>query len=217
MRLKVNLNRIMSPDKPKFTILIATGNKGKFNEIAEELSDLPVKCISLKDLPAVPECEETGNTFMENAVQKARYYSQRFKLYTLADDSGLEVDALGGRPGVYSARYAGEPCDDKANNEKLIKELAGVSSEKRTARFKCAMVLVDPDGKILADGEGVIEGIIIDAARGENGFGYDPHFFVPELGKTTAEISREEKNKISHRGKATRKLKSQIANILSQI
>ncbi len=217
MRLKVNLNRIMSSDKPKITILIATGNKGKFNEIAAELSDLPLKCISLKDLPAVPECEETGNTFMENAVQKARYYSQRFKLYTLADDSGLEVDALGGRPGVYSARYAGEPCDDKTNNEKLIKELTGVPSEKRTARFKCAMVLVDPDGKILADGEGVIEGIIIDVARGENGFGYDPHFFVPELGKTTAEISREEKNKISHRGKATRKLKYQIANILSQI
>jgi len=207
----------MSPNKPKFTLLIATGNEGKFKEISKELSDLPVRCISLKDLPSVPGCEETGDTFRENAVQKAQYYAKKFKLYTLADDSGLEVDALGGRPGVYSARYAGQPCDDKANNEKLVRELANVPAEKRTARFKCAMVLVDPEGKILADSEGVIEGIIIDTPRGENGFGYDPHFFVPELGKTTAEIPREEKNKISHRGKATRNLKSQISNLISQI
>ncbi len=202
--------------KDTFILLIATSNQGKFQEIAHELRDLPIKCLSLKDFPPVPECEETGNTFYENALQKARYYAQQFNVYALADDSGLEVDALGGKPGVYSARYAGEPCNDNANNAKLIKELADVPQEKRTARFKCAMALVDNKGNVLASSEGIIEGFIIDTAKGTNGFGYDPHFFVPELGKTTAEISREEKNKISHRGKATRAIKSQIAKLLSK-
>ncbi len=200
--------------KSDFTLLIATGNQNKFKEIARELSDLPIKCLSLRDFPAIPECPETGKTFYENALQKARYYAKKFNIYALADDSGLEVDILGGRPGVYSARYAGEPCDDKANNEKLVKELAGIPYDKRTARFRCSMVLVDDKGEILAKGEGVIEGVIIDNPRGENGFGYDPHFLVPELGKTTAEISRDEKNKISHRGKATRAIKSEIAKLI---
>ncbi len=159
---------------------------------------------SLKDFPVIPECEETGKSFEENAIQKARYYAACFKILTLADDSGLEVDALAGNPGVFSARYAGTPCDDQANNAKLVKDLSGVPADKRTARFRCVMALVDPNGKLLGTTEGAIEGIIIDDPRGKNGFGYDPHFFVPGLNKTTAEIPREEKNKISHRGQATR-------------
>ncbi len=186
------------------TVLIATGNSGKFTEIATELSGLGMEYRSLKDFPPVPECEETGNTFEENAVQKAKYYSKHFKILTLADDSGLEVDALGGAPGVYSARYAVTPCNDHANNAKLVKDLAGVPAEKRTARFRCVMALVDPNGKLLGTTQGVIEGLIIDTPRGKNGFGYDPHFFVPSLNQTTAEITPEHKNQISHRGQATR-------------
>lgn len=201
------------PLKP--TILIATGNRGKFTEIAAELSGLGIDFLSLREFPAVPEPEETGETFQENAVQKARYYARHLHQLTLADDSGLEVDALGGRPGVYSARYAGTPCNDRANNEKLVHELAGVPQAERTARFRCAMALVDPEGNVRAASEGVIEGLIIDEPRGQNGFGYDPHFFVPELGKTTAELSREEKNAVSHRGKATRAMFRQLQALTS--
>jgi len=197
------------------TILIATGNKGKFAEISSELSGLGVKYLSLKDFPKVPECEETGQTFLENATQKARYYARHFNIHTLADDSGLEVDALAGAPGVYSARYAGIPCNDQANNDKLVRELAGIPREKRSARFRCAMSLVDPQGNLLGTAEGTIEGEIIDQPRGPHGFGYDPHFFVPSLGKTTAEISREEKNKISHRGQATRKMHDLMQSLFS--
>jgi len=197
------------------TILIATGNLGKFSEIAAELSGLGVRYLSLKDFPKVPEAEETGYTFEENATQKARYYARCFKVFALADDSGLEVDALNGAPGVYSARYAGTPCDDRANNEKLVRELVGIPAEKRTARFRFAMALVDPEGNLLGVTQGAIEGVIIDKSRGENGFGYDPHFFVPSLGKTTAEITREEKNKISHRGQATRKMHDLMLTIFS--
>jgi non-canonical purine NTP pyrophosphatase (RdgB/HAM1 family) len=190
--------------KTPLTVLIATGNSGKFKEIAAELSGLGIEYRSLKDFPAVPECEETGKSFEENAVQKATFYAGHYKILTLADDSGLEVDALHGDPGVFSARYAGTPCNDQANNEKVIKELSGVPAEKRTARFRCAMALVDPNGKLLGTTQGTIEGIIIDLPRGKNGFGYDPHFFVPSLKKTTAEIPQEHKNQISHRGQATR-------------
>jgi len=186
-------------------LLIATGNAGKFREIAAELAGVDdLKFISLKDLPPVEECEETGKNFEENAILKARYYAGHFHHLTLADDSGLEVDALGGAPGVYSARYAGEPCDDEANNAKLVRELTGVPAEKRSARFRCVMALADEKGNVLGTAQGTIEGVIIDNPRGQNGFGYDPHFLVPSIGKTTAEIPPADKNKISHRGQATR-------------
>jgi non-canonical purine NTP pyrophosphatase (RdgB/HAM1 family) len=199
--------------KSRLCVLIATGNSGKFTEIAAELSGLGMEYRSLKDFPVVPECEETGKSFEENAVQKARYYAECFKILTLADDSGLEVDALAGAPGVYSARYAGIPCNDQANNAKLVKELTGIPAEKRSARFRCVMALVDPNGKLLGTTQGTIEGIIVDEPRGKNGFGYDPHFFVPSLKKTTAEISREHKNKISHRGQATRAMHELLIKI----
>ena len=195
------------------TLLIATGNRGKFTEISAELSGLGVRYVSLKDFPPVPECEETGQTFRENAIEKARYYARQFKVLTLADDSGLEVDALNGAPGVYSARYAGTPSNDQANNEKLVRRLTGIPPEQRSARFRCVMALVDPQGNFLGATEGTIEGVIIDQPRGTHGFGYDPHFFVPRLGKTTAELPREEKNNISHRGQATRAM-HQLLNTL---
>jgi len=198
------------------TILLATGNRGKFDEIAAEFADMPIRLLSLKDLPPMPEAEESGQTFEENACAKARYYAQRSGLLALADDSGLEVDALGGAPGVISARYAGEPCDDAANNAKLVRELAGVPRERRAARFRCVMALVEPSGEVLATAEGTIEGSILDQPRGQNGFGYDPHFLVPDLGKTTAEVSRQEKNAISHRGKATRAMKQKIRDLLNR-
>jgi XTP/dITP diphosphohydrolase len=189
-------------------LLIATSNRGKFREISAVLSTVDeIECVSLKDFPPVSECEETGSTFEENAIQKAKYYAGHFHILTLADDSGLEVDVLDKRPGVYSARYAGEPCDDQANNAKLVQELAGVPAEKRNARFRCVMALVDANGNIIGTTEGTIEGVIIDQPQGKNGFGYDPHFLVPKLGKTTAELSPKEKNDISHRGQATRAMK----------
>ncbi len=198
----------------KRTLLIATGNRGKFTEIAHEFEDCPVNCLSLKDLPPVDECEETESDFEGNAKLKARYYANKFHFLTLADDSGLEVDALNGQPGVFSARFAGEPCDDQANNDKLIRELAGIPQHRRTARFRCVMAIADENGTIVETTQADIEGEIIDTPRGDNGFGYDPHFLVPDMGKTTAEISMAEKNKISHRGKAARKMRKKLQKFL---
>ena len=196
-------------------LLIATGNAGKAREIAAEMAPMPqIECVSLKDLPEVPECEETGETFEANAIQKAKYYADHFHCLTLADDSGLEVDALNGAPGIYSARYAGTPCDDQANNDKLVLELADVPSQTRTARFRCVMALVDGAGNFLGTTQGTIEGIIIDQPRGNNGFGYDPHFYLPDRGKTTAELNPEEKNKISHRGQATRAMHTLLESLI---
>jgi XTP/dITP diphosphohydrolase len=196
-------------------LLIATGNPGKAREIAAEMAPMrQIECVSLKDLPAVPECEETGETFEENAIQKAKYYAEHFHCLTLADDSGLEVDALDRQPGVYSARYAGEPCDDQANNDKLVRELASVPSQLRSARFRCVMALVDAAGSFLGTTQGTIEGIIIDQPRGKNGFGYDPHFYLPDRDKTTAELSPEEKNRISHRGQATRAMHTLLESLI---
>jgi len=200
---------------PEQTILIATSNPGKFREIVAELSSPGLKFISLRDLPHIAPCEEHGATFRDNADQKAQYYARATGCPTIADDSGLEVDVLGGEPGVRSARYAGQPTDDLANNRKLLKALADVPLEKRTARFRCAMTLASPDGEILARSEGVIDGLILDEPRGRGGFGYDPHFYVPRLDKTTAEISQAEKNKISHRGQAARAMKSTLQQIVT--
>jgi len=221
-------------------ILIATRNAGKIREIIAVLSDDDpvwknrVEWRSLDDVKIrIADPEESEPTFAGNAALKARYWSNHTGLWTLADDSGLEVDALGGAPGVLSARYSlipspsrregqgeGEtrepgspPVDradrrtiDAANNSKLVAALAGVPLERRTARFRCALAVADRD-RIVATAEGAVEGLIIDHPRGAGGFGYDPHFLVPALNRTTAELSLEQKNKLSHRGQALRRLR----------
>ncbi len=204
-------------------ILIATGNPGKYREIVAVLTEsliLPVRWLPLSELGRkIEEPVEDGPTFAENAALKARWYSTRSGLWTLADDSGLEVDALGGAPGVFSARFAGEKSGtsrleiDAANNRKLIAALAGVPAERRTARFRCCVALADGK-RVLATAEGVVEGRMIDEPRGTGGFGYDPHFLLPDLGLTTAELPSEHKNRISHRGGALRMLAPHLERLL---
>jgi XTP/dITP diphosphohydrolase len=201
--------------RPPRQILLATGNAGKIREIVEILRDLPVTIRQLSDFPNLPEAIESGATFCENAELKARHYARLTGLVTLAEDSGIEVDALGGAPGVYSARFAGGHGDDAANNAKVIELLRGMPPEKRTGRFRCVSVLATAEA-VIAIAEGTIEGRILDKLRGSGGFGYDPLFYVPELGCTTAEISREEKNRISHRGKALRAMKQKIQEWLDR-
>ncbi|MCX7781369.1 MAG: XTP/dITP diphosphatase [Negativicutes bacterium] len=185
------------------TVVVATRNKGKVAEIAVALAHLSLNVVSLANFADMPEPVEDGQTFRDNAVIKAKYYARHTGLACLADDSGLEVDALGGEPGVYSARYAGENADDAANNRKLLAKLAGVPVDQRTGRFRCVLAYIDETGEIIT-AEGSCEGVILAEPRGEGGFGYDPLFYLPELGKTLAEISVAEKNKISHRGQALR-------------
>ncbi len=184
-------------------LLLATRNPGKLREIRALAADLPARWHTLDEFPDVADVEETGTTFAENARLKARHYAAATGLPTLADDSGLAVDVLGGAPGVQSARYAGHPRDDAANNRKLIAALAGVPLARRTARFCCAMALVR-DGHVIAETTGEFPGLIQDQPRGHNGFGYDPHFLVPDLGLTLAELTPVEKNARSHRGQALR-------------
>lgn len=191
------------------TLVVATQNKGKVVEIASVLAHLPVTVMSLADFKPLPEAVEDGLTFAENAIIKAKYYAKLTGHACLADDSGLEVDALGGEPGVYSARYAGEDANDAANNLKLLDMLRQVPACERTGRFRCVLAFVDEDGTVIT-ADGSCEGIILDEPKGQGGFGYDPLFHMPELGKTLAEISVEEKNKISHRGRALRNLVPQI-------
>jgi XTP/dITP diphosphohydrolase len=179
------------------------------------LDGLPVRFASLEDFPDLPRPDENADTFEGNAAIKALHYARLTAQWTLADDSGLTVDALNSEPGVRSARYAGPECDPAANNAKLVKALAAVSPDRRAARFCCAIVLAGPQG-ILATAEGVVEGIIIDEPRGHNGFGYDPHFFMPEYGMTTAQMSLEQKNRISHRGQALRRIRPAIERLLAR-
>lgn len=184
--------------KPK--LLFATGNAGKLRELRALVGDA-VEVVSLKDLPPVPEPVEDGATFEENAVKKARAYSEATGLPALADDSGLCVDALDGRPGVHSARYA--PGDDKARYEKLLADLADVPEEKRTASFRCALALVTGKGDSPRVEVGRCEGVILRAPKGTNGFGYDPVFQVEgEGGRSMAELAPEEKSRVSHRARA---------------
>lgn len=178
-------------------LLVATGNRGKLREIREILSDIEV--LGLSDVGIDIDVEETGTTFAENAFIKADAIAKLTDMAVLADDSGLAVDPLDGRPGVYSARYAGENATDEGNVEKLLSELRDIPEQKRTARFVCAMCLIFPDGrKIETFGESC-PGYIIDKGRGDNGFGYDPVFFAPDFGKTFSEMTMEEKNQVSHR------------------
>lgn len=193
------------------TVIIASGNKGKLKEFKELMGDLPVDVKSLADYPEIGDIEENGASFAENAYIKAKAVFDATGCLCIADDSGLEVDALDGAPGIYSARYAGEEKDDAANNAKLLAALVDVPAEKRGAQFHCAIVAIDQNGKRY-DAEGIVRGVILREQRGDNGFGYDPLFYVPEFDKTTAELSMDEKNAISHRGKAVR----QIVEILKE-
>lgn len=191
-------------------LLVATGNMGKLAEIRELLRDAVETFYSMDDFPDIPKVIEDGATFAENALKKGKSASRATGKPVIADDSGLEVDALGGEPGVLSARFAGEQATDSANNDKLIKAIAGLPVEKRTAAFRCVVALCLPDGACRTF-TGSLHGILLSYPRGEGGFGYDPLFLVPEYGQTLAELSMEVKNAISHRGKALAGLKDYLA------
>ncbi|MDD2497453.1 MAG: XTP/dITP diphosphatase [Desulfitobacteriaceae bacterium] len=184
-------------------IIFATQNEGKLKEFRDLVSLLPWRVYSLKDRPKILLPEETGASFRENAEIKARAAAKAAGMIALADDSGLEVDYLGGEPGVFSARFAGEHGNDSKNNEKLLSLLKGVPEEKRAACFSCVIAVSLPSGETFFC-QGVCEGYITHSPRGNNGFGYDPLFWLPSFGKTMAELNMEEKNQISHRGKAFR-------------
>ncbi|MQS52891.1 XTP/dITP diphosphatase [Companilactobacillus mishanensis] len=188
-------------------IIIATSNPNKAKEFRSIFDTDKYEIKTLLDLPDVPEIRETGDTFQENATIKAHTVMEKYHLPTIADDSGLEVDELFGQPGVRSARYAGDH-NDAANNAKLLSNLGGIPEEKRNARFVTVLVFANPNNPEDLVVEGEVKGRIANFPEGDNGFGYDPLFYVPELGKTMAEVPMEEKNKISHRGNAIRKLKS---------
>lgn len=187
-------------------LLIATGNKGKLAEIKELLKDVVSTFYSPQDFPGIPEVLEDGATFEENAVKKGLSAARATGKPVIADDSGLEVECLGGKPGVLSARYAGEDADDAANNEKLLREIAHIPQERRKAAFRCVVALCLPGGSCRTF-TGTLQGVLLDMPRGEGGFGYDPLFLVPEFGQTLAELPMEIKNSISHRGKALARLK----------
>jgi XTP/dITP diphosphohydrolase len=215
-----------SAHAPPRRLVVATGNSGKLREFRSLLAGLPFALVSLAELGVAPP-EETGSNFLDNALLKARHAAaaaasganaavlQRsaapLTAAAMADDSGLEVDALGGAPGVFSARYAGAGADDAANNAKLVAALTGVPAELRRARYRCALVLVlaadDPQPLIA---EGVWEGCILDAPQGSGGFGYDPYFWLPDLGMTAAQLDPAQKNRLSHRGQAMRSLRHQL-------
>lgn len=188
-------------------LLVATNNNGKLKEFNEILGELGIECVSLKDMGIAVDVEETGTTFLENALLKAKEIHKIAGIPTISDDSGLMVDALSGEPGVYSARYAGEPSDDQKNMDKLLLNLKG--KKDRTARFKSVIAAVFSEDDILVS-EGECKGVIIDEKRGTNGFGYDPIFYVEAFSKTFAEMTDDEKNSVSHRGNAIRALKEQL-------
>lgn len=190
-------------------IIFATGNKDKVKEIQMILADLGLEVITMKEAGISVDIEENGTTYEENAMIKARAVAAYTDAIVMADDSGLEIDYLNKEPGVYSARYLGEDTSYRIKNANLISRLDGVPDEKRTARFVCAIGAVLPDGTELTT-RGTIEGIIGYEEKGANGFGYDPIFYVPEFGKTTAELSEEEKNQVSHRGNALRLMKEEL-------
>jgi len=196
-------------------IVIATRNKKKAEEIKKIIKEgvaetvSPINIFTLDDFPECPEVEEDGNTFEVNAVKKAMYVARCTGMIVIADDSGLEVDALGGAPGVLSSRYAGEPTDDKKNIEKLLKEIKGIPDKERGARFVCCIAHATPDGDVKTF-FGYVEGVIGKEPRGKSGFGYDPIFYPEGHDRTFAEMSNDEKNAMSHRGRAIRKLQSYL-------
>lgn len=196
-------------------VIIATKNPGKAREFEYIFSPRGFTVQTLLDYPEMIEVEETGHTFEENAILKAEAISKKLNKIVIGDDSGLIVDALDGRPGIYSARYAGEQKDDQANIDKVLMELKDVSTNSKTARFYCALALAVP-GKETITVSGSCEGIILEERRGINGFGYDPIFFVVEKGVSMAELSSDEKNKISHRANALKKLNSILESVFER-
>ncbi|UCD87342.1 MAG: XTP/dITP diphosphatase [Desulfobacterales bacterium] len=195
-------------------LVLATRNAGKTREIRELLKDFAVEIKNLDDFGSIPPVEENGTTFDDNAYKKAAFTAKVLGLPTLADDSGLEVDALGGAPGVHSARYAGPNATDKKNNAKLSREMKGKTN--RVATFVCVISVAVPSGVALTY-EGRCEGLVAEVPAGENGFGYDPLFYYPPLNRTFAQLSAEEKNQVSHRGKALAQLKKEFDEVLTWI
>jgi len=208
---------------PHREIVLATGNPGKIREIAQVLSGLPIDVVALNEITDITEPDETGETFAQNARDKALYYSRATGRWCLADDSGLEVDALGGAPGVHSARYSNDtiaPTDDRkrvdlANNTKLLTALKDVPDHERTARFVCCLALASP-GEVLIETSGTFEGLIARSGAGNNGFGYDPLFYIPDRDCTAAQLPPEEKNRISHRGQAVRRFAELLTDYLTR-
>jgi len=193
-------------------IVIATKNKGKVREMQNAFIDLPVELVSLAEIDGdIPDAVEDGDTFKENSLKKARHYQQLTGMACLADDSGLEVEALGGAPGVYSARYSGENADDASNNAKLVEELRKLGMDSSEADYQCALTFIDIDGSVLQS-QGFCRGEIRLEAVGSNGFGYDPYFYVGD--KSMAQLTLEEKDAISHRGDALRKMAVQLKEYL---
>ncbi|EKN65017.1 nucleoside-triphosphatase [Neobacillus bataviensis LMG 21833] len=194
-------------------VIIATKNPGKAREFEHIFANRGIHVQTLLDYPEIPDVEETGTTFEENAILKAEAVSKKLHKMVIGDDSGLMVDALDGRPGIYSARYAGEPKNDQNNTDKVLSELQGVPESERSARFYCALAVSIP-GQETVTVSGTCEGQILEESRGSNGFGYDPIFYVPEKGKSMAELSADEKNNISHRANALKQLDVILDEIL---
>jgi XTP/dITP diphosphohydrolase len=194
-------------------VIIATKNKGKAKDFEAIFNPYGFEVLTLHDVAQDMDVEETGSTFAENAILKAEALAERLQTFVIADDSGLEIDALDGAPGVYSARYAGLDKSDEANIEKVLTELAHVDDNKRTARFCCAIALAGPDMETKT-AFGTCEGVIAHDRKGTNGFGYDPIFYVPALGKMMAELQPKEKAAISHRGNAIKKIEEELPNLL---
>ena len=191
-------------------IVLASRNRKKIEELKSLLSDLPIRVLSLLDFPDMPETPETGSTFAENAELKARAAVLATGRAALADDSGLEVDALGGQPGIMSNRFAGPGATDRDKYMRILELLEGIPDERRTARFRAAVAIATPEGETVLV-EGTCEGRIAREPRGENGFGYDPIFYLPDLGLAMAELPPDEKNRISHRAKALQKAKKVLS------
>lgn len=198
-------------------LLVATHNKGKVAEFADMLKDMAIEWLSLDDVGIGQDVEETGSTFRENSVLKAKAYAAETGLLTLADDSGLEVDALAGAPGVYTARYGGAGLTAVQRYQKLLDELRTVPEPQRTARFRCVIVLMAPDGNILGEAEGVCEGMIARSPAGAGGFGYDPIFYLPPLQQTMAQLPAAQKHQISHRGRAMQQIEPWLRRALNKL
>lgn len=193
-------------------IVLASSNQGKVREVEMMMKDMGIRVIPLSETSFTEEIEENGATFEENAVIKARAVAEKLQVPVLADDSGLEIDYLDKAPGIYSARYLGHDTPYSIKNQMILEKLEGIADERRSARFVCSMALAFPDGKVLTT-TATMEGRIAYEIKGENGFGYDPIFYLPEFHMSSAEISPEQKNEISHRGKALRMMKEEIAKL----
>ena len=193
-------------------IVLASSNKGKVREVEMMVKDMGIRIVPLSETSFDEEIEENGSTFEENAVIKAKAVAEKLGVPALADDSGLEIDFLNKEPGIYSARYLGHDTPYSVKNQMILDKLAGVPDEKRTARFVCSMALALPQGSVVTT-TATMEGRIAYEIKGENGFGYDPIFYLPEFGMSSAEISPEQKNEISHRGKALRQMKEKILEL----